>query len=191
MKINYVTQRGNQNPTNEFNVVEEDPSYAFDGKINYITQRGNQNPTNQFNVVEEDPSSSFDAENNNAISQFDAEFSNAKGKNRKNKKSKGNFERFMAYTPFGLVKQGLENRAKRTPAIDAAKLEQAKSQTIAARQLGKTDPADIAMAKALESSAAAPVETPKSNRALYVGIGITAIVLLIGGFVVYTKLKKK
>ena len=191
MKIDLITQKGNQNPTTEFNVIEEDASIAFDGKLNYITQRGNQNPTTEFNVIEGD-ASSFDAENNSETSQFDAEFSNAIGKKKKkNKKSKGNFERFMAYTPFGLVKQGLENRAKRTPAIDAAKLEQAKSQTIAAQQLGKTDPADVAMAKALESNSAAPTEAPKKNTALYVGIGIAALVLMIGGFVVYTKLKKK
>jgi hypothetical protein len=185
MKIDLITQRGNQNPTNQFNVIEDDASMSFDGKINYITQRGNQNPTNEFNVIEGD-ASCFDAENNNATSQFDAEFSNAIGKKKRKKKASGlmaNFRKNKA------IRQ--KRRNERAKGRTTAKLEQAKSQTIAARQLGKTDPADIAMAKALESSAAAPVETPKSNRALYVGIGITAIVLLIGGFVVYTKLKKK
>lgn len=184
MKIDYITQRGNQNPTNQFNVIEDDASMSFDGKINYITQRGNQNPTTEYNVIEGD-ASSFDAENNNTTSQFDAEFSNAGGKKKKKKISglMANFRKNQA------IRQ--KRRDERAKGKTAAKLEQAKSQTIAAKQLGKTDPADVAMAKALESNAATPTETPKSNTALYIGIAITGIVLLIGGFVVYTKLKKK
>lgn len=184
MKIDLITQRGNQNPTNQFNVIEDDASMSFDGKIDLITQRGNQNPTNEFNVIEGD-ASSFDAENNNETSQFDAEFSNAGGKKKKKKISglMANFRKNQA------IRQ--KRRDERAKGRTTAKLEQAKSQTIAARQLGKTDPADVAMAKALESTSAAPAEPTKSNTALYVGIGITALVLMIGGFVAYTKLKKK
>jgi hypothetical protein len=182
MKINYVTQRGNQNPTNEFNVVEEDPSYAFDGKINYITQRGNQNPTNQFNVVEEDPSSSFDAENNESTSQFDMEFSNIKGK--KKKKTKKKKKRIGG----GLFANFKKNQAIRQKRRD----EQAKSQTVAARQLGKTDPADLALAKALQTSSE-PVEIPKpkSKTMLYVGISAAILLVAVGGFFAYKKFSKK
>ena len=181
MKINYVTQRGNQNPTNEFNVVEEDPSYAFDGKINYVTQRGNQNPTNEFNVVEEDPSSSFDAENNENTSQFDMEFSNIKGKKKKSKKKKKRIG-------SGLFSNFKKNQAIRQKRRD----EQAKSQTIAAKQLGKTDPADLALAKALQSSSE-PTETPnpKSKTMLYVGISAVVLLVAVGGFIAYKKFRKK
>ena len=197
MKVNYITQRGNQNPTNEFNVVEEDPSSSFNGKVNYITQRGNQNPTNEFNVVEEDPSSSFDAENNENTSQFDNEFSEAIGKKKKRKsKSKTrNFSKKPNYgnkSLFGKKSGGLlanfrKNQEKRNKRKD----EQAKAQTIAARQLGKTDPADVAMAKALESSNTPAIETPKSKTMLYAGIGAIVLILGIGGFIAYKKFKNK
>ena len=180
MKINYITQRGNQNPTNEFNVVEEDPSYAFDGKLDYVTQRGNQNPTTEYNVIESDPSSSFDAENNESTSQFDIEFSNIKGKKKIKKKRK----RFGS----GLFANFKKNQAIRQKRRD----EQAKSQTIAARQLGKTDPADLALAKALETSNV-PAETPKpkSKTLLYVGISVAVLVVAVGGFIAYKKFSKK
>ena len=182
MKINYITQRGNQNPTNEFNVVEEDPSYAFDGKVNYVTQRGNQNPTTEYNVIESDPSSSFDAENNESTSQFDIEFSNIKGKKKKKtKKKKKGFG-------SGLFANFRKNQAIRQKRRD----EQAKSQTIAAKQLGKTDPADLALAKALETSNV-PAETPKpkSKTLLYVGISVAVLVVAVGGFIAYKKFSKK
>jgi hypothetical protein len=186
MKINYITQRANQNPTNQFNLIEDDASMAFDGKLNYITQRGNQNPTTEFNVIEGD-ASSFDAENNSETSQFDAEFSNVGGKKKKRKKRMGgliaNFRKNQA------IRQ--KRRDERAKGKTAERLEQAKSQTIAAKQLGKTDPADLAMAKALESSNTAPVEIKKSNTMLYVGIGVVVLVLGIGGFIAYKKFKKK
>jgi hypothetical protein len=186
MKINYITQRANQNPTTEFNVIEDDASMAFDGKLNYITQRGNQNPTTEFNVIEGD-ASSFDAENNSETSQFDAEFSNVGGKKKKRKKRMGgliaNFRKNQA------IRQ--KRRDERAKGKTAERLEQAKSQTIAAKQLGKTDPADLAMAKALESSNTPPVEIKKSNTMLYVGIGVVVLILGIGGFIAYKKFKKK
>lgn len=185
MKINYITQRANQNPINQFNVIEDDASMAFDGKLNYITQRGNQNPTTEFNVIEGD-ASSFDAENNSETSQFDAEFSNVGGKKKRKKRMGGliaNFRKNQA------IRQ--KRRDERAKGKTAERLEQAKSQTIAAKQLGKTDPADLAMAKALESSNTAPVEIKKSNTMLYVGIGVVVLVLGIGGFIAYKKFKKK
>lgn len=154
-------------------------------KINYITQRGNQNPTTEFNVIEGD-ASSFDAENNSETSQFDAEFSNAGGKKKRKKRMGGliaNFRKNQA------IRQ--KRRDERAKGKTAERLEQAKSQTIAARQLGKTDPADVAMAKALESSNTPPVEIKKSNTMLYVGIGVVVLVLGIGGFIAYKKFKKK
>src|SRR5689334_14291675 len=35
-------------------------------EVKLITQRGNQNPTNKYNVIEEDPASFFDGENDNS-----------------------------------------------------------------------------------------------------------------------------
>jgi hypothetical protein len=183
MKINYITQRGNQNPTNEFNIVEEDPSSSFNGKVDYVTQRGNQNPTNEYNIIEGDAGSSFDAENNENTSQFDNEFSEAIGKKRKKaKKKKSRFGK-----SGGLLANFRKNQEKRNKRKD----EQAKAQTIAARQLAKTDPADVAMAKALESSNTPAVEAPKSKTMLYVGIGAIVLILGIGGFIAYKKFKNK
>lgn len=152
-------------------------------EVNLITQRSNQNPTTKFNVVEEDPSSFFDGENK-TISLFDEEnMSNVNGEKRKSR-----FEKVMSYTPFGLVKQGLENRAKRAPMIDAAKLEQAKSSTAMAKAQEAQVAGDIAMAKALEKSAP-KAKSEKSKTMLYVGIGLG--VLVVGGIITYFIVKGK
>jgi len=157
-------------------------------EVNLITQRSNQNPTTKFNVVEEDPSSFFDGENK-TISLFDEEnMSNANGKKRQSRNHWRTFEKVMSYTPLGLIKQGLENRAKRAPMIDAAKLEQAKSSTAMAKAQEAQVAGDIAMAKALEKSAPKS-KSEKSKTMLYVGIGLG--VLVIGGIITYFIVKGK
>lgn len=155
-------------------------------EVNLITQRSNQNPTTKYNVVEEDPASFFDGENK-TISLFDEEnMSNVNGKKRQSR-----FEKVMSYTPFGLVKQGMENRAKRAPMIDAAKLEQAKSNTAMAKAQEAQVAGDVALAKALEKSAPKGEKSAKSKTMLYVGIGVGVLVLgAIGYFVFKGKGKK-
>ena len=155
-------------------------------EVNLITQRSNQNPTTQYNVVEEDPASFFDGENK-TISLFDEEnMSNVNGKKRQSR-----FEKVMSYTPFGLVKQGLENRAKRAPMIDAAKLEQAKSGSAMAKAQEAQVAGDVALAKALEKSAPKGEKTTKSKTLLYVGIGVGVLVLgAVGYFMLKGKGKK-
>jgi hypothetical protein len=103
--------------------------------------------------------------------------SNANGKKRQSR-----FEKVMSYTPFGLVKQGLENRAKRAPMIDAARLEQAKSGTAMAKASEAGVAGDVALAKALEKSAPKSEKTTKSNTLLYVGIGVGVLVLGLGAY---------
>lgn len=147
-------------------------------EVNLITQRSNQNPTTKYNVVEEDPASFFDGENK-TISLFDEEnMSNVNGKKRQSR-----FEKVMSYTPFGLVKQGMENRAKRAPMIDAAKLEKAKSSTAMAKAQEAQVAGDVALAKALEKSAPKGEKSAKSKTMLYVGIGLG--VLVVGGIITY------
>jgi hypothetical protein len=112
--------------------------------------------------------------------------SNVNGKKRQSR-----FEKVMSYTPFGLVKQGLENRAKRAPMIDAAKLEQAKSGSAMAKAQEAQVAGDVALAKALEKSAPKGEKSAKSKTLLYVGIGVGVLVLgAVGYFMLKGKGKK-
>ena len=155
-------------------------------EVNLITQRSNQNPTTKYNVVEEDPASFFDGENK-TISLFDEEnMSNVNGKKRQSR-----FEKVMSYTPFGLVKQGMENRAKRAPMIDAAKLEKAKSSTAMAKAQEAQVAGDVALAKALEKSAPKGEKSAKSKTMLYVGIGVSVLILATVGYFVFKVKGKK
>jgi len=112
--------------------------------------------------------------------------SNVNGKKRQSR-----FEKVMSYTPFGLVKQGMENRAKRAPMIDAAKLEKAKSSTAMAKAQEAQVAGDVALAKALEKSAPKGEKSAKSKTLLYVGIGVGVLVLgAVGYFMLKGKGKK-
>lgn len=150
-------------------------------KVDLITQRSNQNPTTQYNVIEEDPSSFFDAENESS-SSFDAEFSEARG-------LKGFIKHRRDIQKQRQNRRDVQAKSKATARVNRtdAKKTQATSQKIAAGQLGKTDPADLAMAEALKQGA---IETPKKSKTgLYIGIG--SGVLLIAGIVTFIILKKK
>jgi hypothetical protein len=151
-------------------------------KVDLITQRSNQNPTTEYNVIEEDPSSFFDAESSEH-SSFDAEFSEAGGlrrffKNRRAIQKQRQNRRDVQASSKAVA------RKQRT----AAKMTQADSQKIAARQLGKTDPADLAMAEALKASSQSE-PSKKSKTGLYIGIG--AGVLLVAGIVTFLILRNK
>jgi hypothetical protein len=150
-------------------------------KVDLITQRSNQNPTTQYNVIEEDPSSFFDAENESS-SSFDAEFSEAGGLKRYFKHRRAVQKQRQNRRDVQAASKAVA-REQRT----SAKMTQADSQKIAAGQLGKTDPADLAMAEALKSGS--QTEKPKSKTGLYVGIG--AGVLLIAGIVTFLILRNK
>ena len=54
-------------------------------EVNLITQRSNQNPTTQYNVVEEDPASFFDGENKTISLFDEENMSNANGKKRQSR----------------------------------------------------------------------------------------------------------
>ena len=83
-----------------------------------------------------------------------------------------------------------KSNAEKRVNVSKSKMDTAKANKLAAASLGKESQSDIELAKALAASAGVK-ETKKLSTGAKVGIGVgVALVLGIGGFLLYKKLKK-
>lgn len=103
---------------------------------------------------------------------------------RINARQQGKVARKQASGVGNILRKAQDNKAKKL----AIKSQQAKANVIAAKGAGKSDPA---LAAALNASSDVTVPEKKSNTALYVGLGIGAVALIVGGYFLIKKLRKK